>query len=301
MATTYYHTVNGKIRGQTTAGVRTDYLTDALGSVVATVDSSAAVVNTYRYKPSGERLAKTGVGADPRFGWTGDTGSRRTERSFADQYNSARHYGTRQGQWTTIDPIAAERGHLWPYVYCNGNPTVPTDPSGLSPVHQPRRCGEPKCGDPKSACEKLRQDPEFKDAIGGVVCCDHEAVICLLISVPWPTGIDECALEHERTHLPHCPCTEPGVYPCRPVDRKEQLLGECEAYKAELDCLLERQKRDCRGLDPLRQGYCAIAYLKRICTACKGSDQACGIVGLPLHSHCYTPGLREFCKRLLKK
>ena len=32
-----YHTVNGRILGETAAGVRTDYLTDALGSVTATV------------------------------------------------------------------------------------------------------------------------------------------------------------------------------------------------------------------------------------------------------------------------
>jgi len=37
MPVTNYHTVNGRIRGESTAGVRTDYLTDALGSVVATV------------------------------------------------------------------------------------------------------------------------------------------------------------------------------------------------------------------------------------------------------------------------
>ena len=64
MPTTYYDNVNGRLRGQVTAGVRTGYLTDALGSVTATVQA-AAVVNTYRYKPYGTQLAKTGAGADP--------------------------------------------------------------------------------------------------------------------------------------------------------------------------------------------------------------------------------------------
>ena len=31
MATTYYHTVNGRLIGETTSGQRTSYLTDALG------------------------------------------------------------------------------------------------------------------------------------------------------------------------------------------------------------------------------------------------------------------------------
>ena len=74
MPVTNYLTVNGEIIGESTGGVRTDYLTDALGSVTATVDQSASVVNTYRYKPYGELLAKTGTGSDPIFGWVGSQG-----------------------------------------------------------------------------------------------------------------------------------------------------------------------------------------------------------------------------------
>ena len=75
MAVTNYHTINGRIIGETTAGLpRVDYLTDALGSVTATVNQSAQVVNTYVYTPSGATLAKTGTGADPAFGWVGNRG-----------------------------------------------------------------------------------------------------------------------------------------------------------------------------------------------------------------------------------
>ena len=77
-----YFTINGDIIGEKTAGgSRVDYLTDALGSVIGTVNQSAQVVNTYRYKPYGAQLAKTGVGADPAFGWVGTHGYRPTERS----------------------------------------------------------------------------------------------------------------------------------------------------------------------------------------------------------------------------
>ena len=53
-----------------------DYLTDALGSVTATVDQSGTVQNTYRYKPYGDLLAKTGTGNDPKFLWVGSQGYR---------------------------------------------------------------------------------------------------------------------------------------------------------------------------------------------------------------------------------
>ena len=162
MPTTYYHTVNGRIRGESTAGVRTDYLTDALGSVVATVNSSAAVVNTYRYKPYGERLAKTGAGADPRFGWTGDTGSRRTERSFSDQYNQRRHLATSLAHWSVRDS-------LWPaqhpYQYALANPVLFTDATGtIAAVVGALVCPDfpckqdlPDCGNPGQLLECFKE------------------------------------------------------------------------------------------------------------------------------------------------
>jgi len=48
MPVTYYDTVKGQIIGEATGGVRTEYLTDALGSVTATVNSSGEIVNTDR-------------------------------------------------------------------------------------------------------------------------------------------------------------------------------------------------------------------------------------------------------------
>ncbi|RYG99824.1 MAG: hypothetical protein EON58_02530 [Alphaproteobacteria bacterium] len=102
-----YHVANGRMRGQSTAGSRTDYLTDALGSVTGTVTSSASVENAYRHKPYGQPLSKTGTGVDPRFLWTGDTGSRTTGASHAEQYNRARHYeaSRRDGPvWTRFGP-----------------------------------------------------------------------------------------------------------------------------------------------------------------------------------------------------
>ncbi|MCW5944135.1 MAG: hypothetical protein KIS66_18055 [Fimbriimonadaceae bacterium] len=131
MPVTNYRTVNGRMIGETTDGVRTDYLTDALGSVTATVDQSQNVLNTYRYKPYGGLLAKTGSSPDPKFLWTGDTGSRTTGLAYSEQYNRARHYGSRQANWTSVDP-------LWPgesdYGYCKSNPLSKFDPNGLDDI-----------------------------------------------------------------------------------------------------------------------------------------------------------------------
>lgn len=121
-----YHTVNGQMVGQSTGTTFTQYLTDALGSVTATVNGKR-VTNTYRYKPYGERLSKTGSGPDPDFQWTGDTGSRVTGRTRAEQYNRARHYGTNQASWTSVDDSWPDES---PYIYTDMNPTGFVDPLG---------------------------------------------------------------------------------------------------------------------------------------------------------------------------
>ena len=132
-----YISLNGELVGEINKveGTRTDYLTDALGSVVGTFaqEESApnhiTVLNTYRYQPYGGVLAKTGSSPDPRYLWTGNSGSRYSAHRFAEQYNWHRHYGQFQGQWTSRDI-------LWPeesaFGYVSGNPVVLTDYCGLS-------------------------------------------------------------------------------------------------------------------------------------------------------------------------
>jgi hypothetical protein len=129
---TKYYSVNGQIIGEKVgSNPRTDYLTDALGSVTATVDQNAAIVNTYRYKPYGTQLSKTGSGSDPAFRWVGSHGYRQTSLNQSDVYVRARHYSSAIGMWSVRD-------RWWPvqpsYVYGRATPAFLADPSGEAPV-----------------------------------------------------------------------------------------------------------------------------------------------------------------------
>src|SRR5882762_2738977 len=128
MPVTNYYTIGNKIIGErTTCGSRVDYLTDMLGSVTATVNQNAQVVNTYRHKPYGAQLAKTGVGADPAFLWNGRSGYRQTGNKFSDDYMRSRHYSTDTARWTTVD---ARWTVELAYIYVLNNPVTFTDSSG---------------------------------------------------------------------------------------------------------------------------------------------------------------------------
>jgi RHS repeat-associated protein len=125
MPVTNYHTVNGRIRGETTDGVQTNYLCDALGSVVATTDSTATILDTFRYKPYGMLLSATSADSKVRFQWIGSRGYRYLNRH--EHYVRGRHLVPTIASWTTID-------RFWPafqaYVYASSSPTVFTDPTG---------------------------------------------------------------------------------------------------------------------------------------------------------------------------
>jgi RHS repeat-associated protein len=127
MPVTNYYSAFGEIIGERKTGQsRLDYVTDALGSVIATVDQTLTVKSTARYKPYGADLATTG--SQVAFGWVGAPGYRRTGRIHQDIYVRARHASTAEGRWTTVDPLWAEE---LAYVYVGGNTTTLDDPSGL--------------------------------------------------------------------------------------------------------------------------------------------------------------------------
>jgi RHS repeat-associated protein len=124
------YSVGGEILGEKSGGVRTDYLTDALGSVTATVDQTGNVVNQYTYKPYGGLLAKTGAGADPSYQWVGSLGYRQADRKYSEVYVRARHYDTTKGRWANKDPIGIMADDLNLMRYCKPAPTQKADAVG---------------------------------------------------------------------------------------------------------------------------------------------------------------------------
>ena len=158
MAVTNYFTVNGQILGEKTTGSsRSDYLRDALGSVIGTVNQSAQVVNTYRHKPFGDQLARTGSGADPLYGWLGLDGYRVTGARNAEKYVRYRHYRSIGGNWITKDPIVyyPMRGG---FAYVQGAPTKWSDPTGLlQAIPWPVQLPEDPNATPGCCAEKVKE------------------------------------------------------------------------------------------------------------------------------------------------
>ena len=120
---TSYYTVDGEIVGESSGGVRLDYLTDALGSVTAKVNQAGVVASTARYKPYGDKLA----GSEYMFGWVGSQGYR---KSVTGSYIRTRHFLAKSSRWTTTDLLWPFTSN--PYGYVTDKPTCDTDPFGLS-------------------------------------------------------------------------------------------------------------------------------------------------------------------------
>ena len=120
-------TVDGQILAEKRNGTeRLDFERTALGSVCTKYDqTNQARAGVQRYKPYGSQEFHDST--LPTWQRVGSWGYRPTGLSWSDYYVRARHYGTQQAQWTTVDP-------LWPeemgYVYCEDNPLVRVDPQG---------------------------------------------------------------------------------------------------------------------------------------------------------------------------
>ncbi|MEU6765483.1 RHS repeat-associated core domain-containing protein [Streptomyces sp. NPDC046853] len=114
----------GTLNSMTRDGKAYYYLTDALGSVVATADESGTKVNTYSYSPRGvTRAASTEKTPQPyRFagGYQDPTGM---------YHLAARYYDPNIGRFNSPDPSGQEKN---PYLYAEGDPVNRIDPNGLA-------------------------------------------------------------------------------------------------------------------------------------------------------------------------
>jgi hypothetical protein len=127
MATSTFLSCYGESLGVATISGVKHFLTDALGSVVATMETSG-VGHHSDYKPFGA------TGAQPPTagcGYLGSKGVRSSGRSFAELYARMRHRSTLITSWTTPEPSSLEEPI---YAYCNGSPIANYDADGLKPV-----------------------------------------------------------------------------------------------------------------------------------------------------------------------
>ena len=141
-------TVDGQILAEKRTGTeRLDFERTALGSVCTKYDqTNQARAGVQRYKPYGSLEFHDST--LPTWQWVGSWGYRPTGLSWSDYYVRARHYGTQEAQWTTVDP-------LWPreltFGYAICSPLTAKDMTGLSI--------KPNCGgrDKKltSCCESM--------------------------------------------------------------------------------------------------------------------------------------------------
>ncbi|WP_435897588.1 RHS repeat-associated core domain-containing protein [Streptomyces albidoflavus] len=117
----------GTLNSMTAKGKAYYYLTDALGSVIATADETGAKTNTYAYSPRGVTRTTHTTEKIPqpyRFtsGYQDPTGL---------YHLAARYYDPHIGRFTQPDPSGQEKN---PYLYAEGDPVNRIDPSGLSSV-----------------------------------------------------------------------------------------------------------------------------------------------------------------------
>lgn len=110
------------------AGVKTYYHADNLGSVIATTNSAGNLVNSYKYGPFGETAALPGIN-------NGYTGQRYDSESDLYFYKS-RYYSPSLGRFLQPD-VAGYAAGLNLYAYVGNNPTNTNDPFGFDGAKNP--------------------------------------------------------------------------------------------------------------------------------------------------------------------
>lgn len=243
MAVTNYYSFGGEILGEETGGVRRDYLTDALGSVTATVTEAGTVENTYRYKPYGEQLAMTGTGSDPKFLWVGQHGYR-FELGSSFFYVRNRYYNPDNGTWNSKDKMPLTFSDI--YIYCNSNPTVIIDYFGL----QPNQIDSGKFGPgppPSTAIYDCA-----KRLYKGTTGCDQKygwwILICPASILKTKCPAFGCVYKHEFEHKKFISQCCANYTKCKGSECKTQWdfwfnalrsKSECKAYDAGNRCIKE--------------------------------------------------------------
>ena len=99
------------------------YFQDDIGSVIRLTDAKGNVTDSYGYDEFGQDLYKNQAIVQS-FGFTGY----QYDRVSGNYYAQAREYEPKNGRFISEDPIRYNLNH---YLYCNNNPYLFVDPSGL--------------------------------------------------------------------------------------------------------------------------------------------------------------------------
>jgi RHS repeat-associated protein len=108
---------------QSGQGNKVYFVTDALGTVYALVDSAGTPISRYSYDVFGGGTA-TQEGTATSWGFTG-----RKQSDGQLLYLRRRYYDPRASVWLSPDPVHSSNGL---YAYAQQQPTIARDPSGLS-------------------------------------------------------------------------------------------------------------------------------------------------------------------------
>src|SRR6266571_4191401 len=126
---TYYYPLGGQLIGELNGSATQFLLTDALGSVLASVSNvagSAAVQGNQVYGPYGKQRYKQGTMGTSK----GFTGQYNDSLTGLDYYN-ARYYDPKVGVFLSADTVEGNGVGRDPYAYVGGNPETWSDPTGL--------------------------------------------------------------------------------------------------------------------------------------------------------------------------
>jgi RHS repeat-associated protein len=210
-----YYSIAGHLLGETNGSTTTYDLTDAQGTILLSLTSSA-IQGEQIYDPYGNiRYASGTIGTDK--GYTGQFDDAVTG---LDYYN-ARWYDPVSGQFLSPDTVQGNAQGMDPYAYVGGNPETRVDPSGRMDSPDEELGGEAGNGGDDSSDADValsENDAEMAEA------ADEATEAADTIESEDSLLQDEQRIDQQRTEQEHTEPTveqspEPTEHPSEPTEQ----------------------------------------------------------------------------------
>ena len=108
--------------------MKTYYHSDHLGSASFVTNAEGGVMQHLQYLPYGELfVSQRNSEFDSRYKFT----AKELDNETSYTYFGARYYDSDLSGWLSVDPLSDKRRWVSPYAYCQWNPLVLVDPSGM--------------------------------------------------------------------------------------------------------------------------------------------------------------------------